>query len=441
MKNLINKIKQSPGLFSGILIAGLIFGFLIGRPFSHHHEETSVNQQISQSTKQIWTCSMHPQIRLDHPGKCPICGMDLIPLQDFAAGDSTKSSGEIVMTDEAMKLADIQTMMVKKAYPDKEIDLLGKVKSDERNIAELTARFGGRIEKLYVNFTGQDVKKGEKLVTIYSPALVTAQKELLETQEYRQSNPEFYLAARNKLKLWDLTNEQIDNIEQKGEVQSYFDVLSPIAGTVTKRNVSLGDYVKEGSPLFQVTDLTNIWVMFEAYESDLPWIKTGDDVRFTVESLPGRKFNGRINFIDPVIDPKTRIAQARVEVRNPGLILKPEMFVNGVVNSTIAGYNKDLMVPKTAVLWTGKRAVVYVKVPESEQPSFKYREITLGPVAGDFYVVDDGLSEGEEIAVNGVFKIDAAAQLAGKPSMMNPGGTTSAMNSHEGMVMPETDTK
>jgi Cu(I)/Ag(I) efflux system membrane fusion protein len=278
-------------------------------------------------------------------------------------------------------------------------------------------------------------------VTIYSPALVTAQKELLETQEYRQSNPEFYLAARNKLKLWDLTDEQIDNIEQKGEVQSYFDVLSPIAGTVTKRNVSLGDYVKEGSPLFQVTDLTNIWVMFEAYESDLPWIKTGDDVRFTVESLPGRKFNGRINFIDPVIDPKTRIAQVRVEVRNPGLILKPEMFVNGVVNSTIAGYNKDLMVPKTAVLWTGKRAVVYVKVPESEQPSFKYREITLGPVAGDFYVVDDGLSEGEEIAVNGVFKIDAAAQLAGKPSMMNPGGTTSAMNSHGGMVMPETDTK
>jgi Cu(I)/Ag(I) efflux system membrane fusion protein len=440
MKNLINKIKQNPGLVSGILIAGLVIGFMIGRPSRHHEEETPVNQQISQSSTRIWTCSMHPQIRLDHPGKCPICGMDLIPLQDFAASDSTKSSNEILMTDDAIKLADIQTMMVKKAYPIKEIDLLGKVKSDERNIAELTARFGGRIEKLYVNFTGQDVKKGEKLVTIYSPVLVTAQKELLEAQEYKLSNPELYLAARNKLRLWDLTDEQIDNIEQKGEVQSYFDVLSPIAGTVTRRDVSRGDYVKEGSPLFQVTDLTNIWIMFEAYESDLPWIKTGDDVRFTVESFPGKKFNGRINFIDPVIDPKTRIAQARVEVRNPGLLLKPEMFVNGVVNSTIAGNKKNLMVPKTAVLWTGKRAVVYVKVPDRDQPSFKYREITLGPAAGDFYVVDNGLLEGEEIAVNGVFKIDAAAQLAGKPSMMNPGGTNaSAMNSHGSMVMPGSD--
>ncbi len=153
-------------------------------------------------------------------------------------------------------------------------------------------------------------------------------------------------------------------------------------------------------------------------------------------SLPGRNFGGRVSFIDPLIDPKTRIAQVRVEIQNPGLFLKPEMFANGMVTSSIAGSQKDLMVPKTSVLWTGKRAVVYVKVPGREQPTFKYREIVLRPSAGEFYVVKAGLSEREEIAVNGIFKIDAAAQLAGKPSMMNPeGGKVSTGRHHGGMQM------
>lgn len=294
------------------------------------------------------------------------------------------------------------------------------MKPDERNIAELTARFGGRIEKLHVNFTGQTVKIGEKLATIYSPAMMTAQKELLEAISYKDSNPEFYKATRNKLKLWDLTEAQIDAIEKEGKTSSYFDVLSPISGTVTRRDVAVGDYIKEGISLFQVIDLSKVWVMFDAYESDLPWIKQSDKVTFTTKSVPGKTFTGKISFIDPVLDAKTRTASIRVEAANGGDLLKPEMFVNGVVTSSIAGNKKDLTIPKTAVLWTGKRAVVYVKVPNREQPTFEYREIELGPVAGDFYVVAGGLNAGEEIAVNGVFKIDAAAQLAGKPSMMNP---------------------
>jgi Cu(I)/Ag(I) efflux system membrane fusion protein len=264
------------------------------------------------------------------------------------------------------------------------------------------------------------VSKGDRLATIYSPALITAQQELLEAQANRQSNPALYQATRNKLKLWDLTDEQIDNIEKNGEVRNYFDILSPITGTVTKRNVALGDYVKEGSALFQVIDLTGIWIMFEAYESDLPWIKSGDKVDFTVQSLPGKNLQGQVSFIDPLIDPQTRITRVRVEIRNKDLLLKPDMFARGVVTSAIAGNNKSLMIPKTSILWTGKRAVVYVKIPGREQPTFRYREIVLGPSAGEFYMVKEGLSEGEEIAVNGVFKIDAAAQLAGKPSMMNP---------------------
>jgi Cu(I)/Ag(I) efflux system membrane fusion protein len=434
MKIRIDLLKRDYKVIGLTLLTGFFLGWLFFHDSGNKAASGQATDEHAQEKNTIWTCSMHPQIRMDHPGKCPICGMDLVPLQENAGSETAISPDEIQMTDAAIKIADIQTLVAQKAYPDKEVYLLGKVMPDERNISELTARFGGRIEKLHVNFTGQKVDKGEKLVTIYSPALVTAQKELLESREYKQSNPEFYKATRNKLKLWDLTDEQIDNIEQKGEAQSYFDVLSPITGTVTKRNVALGDYVKEGSALFQVIDLTKVWIMFEAYESDLPWIKLDDKVKFTIRSLPGNNFNGRVSFIDPFIDPKTRIAQVRVEVQNPGLVLKPEMFANGVVTSSIASKQKDLMIPKTSILWTGKRAVVYVKVPNREQPTFKYREIVLGPSAGEFYVVKEGLSAGEEIAVNGVFKIDAAAQLAGKPSMMNPEGDRTASGyNHTGL--------
>ena len=265
-------------------------------------------------------------------------------------------------------------------------------------------------------------EQGEKLATIYSPDLITAQRELLEAASFKENRPSFYTAAKAKLKLWDLSDDQIAAIEEDGEPQLYFDVLSPISGTVMMRHVALGDYVKEGSPLFQVTDLRKVWVMFDAYESDLPWIKTGDHVAITIQSIPGKDFEGKVAYIDPFINPKSRIAKVRIELPNTGLKLKPEMFANGVLYSNIAESSDHLLIPKSSILWTGKRAVVYVKVPERESPSFLYREITLGPEAGNFYVVADGLMEGEVIAVNGVFKIDAAAQLEGKPSMMNPGG-------------------
>ena len=434
MKTKINIDKKNIRNYAIVLIVGLFFGWIFfhnsGKTTEATHDHTEHTQEVT-----IWTCSMHPQIRLDHPGKCPICSMDLIPLESNSSGDEAVDPNEIEMSESAMKLAEIQTMPVRKDYSNKEVYLLGKVKPDERNIAELTARFGGRIEKLFVNFTGQHVKKGEKLTTIYSPELVTAQKELLEALTYKNSNPTFYHAARNKLKLWDLTDAQIDAIENGGEPQTYFDVLSPISGTVTMRHVAAGDYVKEGNALFQVIDLTHVWIMFEAYETDLPWIKTGDKVTFTVQSLPGETFHGKVTYIDPFLDAKTRVAYVRVEINNPKLELKPEMFANGIVHPRISSNQKDLLIPKTAVLWTGKRSVVYVKVPNREHTSFVYREIVLGPEAGDLYVVKDGLSEGEEIAVNGVFKIDAAAQLEGKPSMMNPKGGPGSMGSMPGMDM------
>jgi len=442
MKNIIINIKENYKLVLGVLVTGLFLGWLF---FHTSKAENRVENQIeshdghdhSSEDPTTWTCSMHPQIKQDKPGQCPICAMDLIPLKSTPSSGDNIDPDEIVMTEAAAKLAQIQTMSVTKGTPQRSVYLQGKIHADERNISELTARFGGRIEKLFVNFTGQNVKKGEKLATLYSPDLVTAQRELLEAITFKETRPSFYVAARAKLKLWDLTDNQIDAIEEEGEPQLYFDILSPISGTVMMRHVALGDYVKEGSALFMVTDLSKIWVMFDAYESDLPWIKIGDHVDLTLQSMPGKPFDGNVTFIDPFINPATRVTKVRIELPNPGLILKPEMFANGVLHSKFAE-SDQLLIPKSSVLWTGKRAVVYISLMDRESPSFLYREITLGPEAGNFYVVADGLAEGEVIAVNGVFKIDAAAQLEGKPSMMNPtGGKVSLGHNHGGTPMSD----
>ncbi len=422
MKNLIKKIKENIKYILPSIVIGLFLGWLFFAGGSSSNSAT--NQGTVAQVEEHWTCSMHPQIDEPDPGQCPICGMDLIPKNTMQADGDEVSEDEILMTQSAIKLADIQTYIVKKGMPEKKVYLLGKAQADERKIAELTARFSGRIEKLYVNFTGQNVKRGQRLATIYSPELVAAQKELMEAISFKKTNPSFYIAARSKLKLWDLSDNQIDNIEKNGKPKLYFDILSPISGTVTMRHVALGDYVKEGNALFQVVDLTKIWVLFDAYESDLPWLKKGDNVDFVFQSLPGKKFNAKITFIDPFINPQTRVAKVRVELKNPKMEIKPEMFVDGIVQSEISEEMTDILIPKTAVLWTGKRSIVYIKVPDRKNPTFRMRTVDLGPEAGNFYIVNSGLSEKEIIASNGVFKIDAAAQLAGIPSMMNPGEET-----------------
>ncbi|ALO17277.1 Cation efflux system protein CusB precursor [Salinivirga cyanobacteriivorans] len=449
MKNIIENIKQHYKTLSIAVGIGIVLGVLFTLIFSSPNQSinTSTHQNTNTSTHQheqeeptTWTCSMHPQIKQEKPGDCPICGMDLIPLEKANSGDDNIDPDEIMLTESAAKLADIQTTMVKKGNPSKTIFLQGKVEADERNIAELTARFGGRLEKLFVNFTGERVQKGQKLATIYSPELVTAQRELLEAVSLKENRPQIYKAAKAKLKLWDLSDAQISAIEEKGEPKLYFDILAPINGTVMKRHVAVGDYVKMGDPLFKVVNLSTVWVMFDAYEADLPWIEKGDNVEFAVEALPGKTFEAKVSFIDPFINPQVRTAKVRVEIRNPEDKLKPGMFVSGTLHSTIAAKSNQLLIPKSSILWTGKRSVVYVKIPERESPSFLYREIELGPEAGNFYVVASGLDEGEEIATNGVFKIDAAAQLEGKRSMMNPKGEkVSTGHDHDDMQMGSAD--
>lgn len=426
----MKKIFKSKYLhFSLVLIAGLFLGWLVFH--TDHSDHGDHGHDHGEET--TYTCSMHPQIRQNEPGKCPLCGMDLIPVV-LDSGNSETSPFVYAMSPEAVALANVQTQKVKSVSSGREVNLTGKIAVNEQRIAVITANYPGRIEKLFIDFTGQSIQKGQKLATIYSPELVTAQKELMEAGRFKDVNPALYLAAREKLRLWKITDDQIARMEQSGEVVAEFEVYSDKSGVVLQRNISRGDYVNKGSVLFEIADLSQVWVLLDAYESDLPFLRTGQQLTVSVAAVPGKEFTSAISFIDPFINPQTRTASVRASVNNPQQLLKPEMFVSGKVAGKLPVTGKSLTIPATALLWTGKRSVVYVKVPETEYPSFEMREIILGPSLGENYLVESGLAEDEEVVVNGAFSIDAAAQLAGKPSMMNPdGGAFSAGHDHGGM--------
>jgi Cu(I)/Ag(I) efflux system membrane fusion protein len=427
------KIKKiiSNKYIRGILL--VLAGLLLGRIIFHRPHEEKAKQEITadENKKTIWTCAMHPQIRMDHPGKCPICGMDLIPLVQNTAFVNPDA---VVMTEEGIKLAEVQTSIVSRQKPVKKIQLYGKIQADERLVQTQSAHIPGRIEKLFVNFTGKEVRQGQSIAQIYSPELVIAQKELLEALKMKEMQPGLLDAAREKLRQWKFTDSQIADIENSGAAKTVFDVYATVSGIVTNKSVNVGDYVSQGAPLYEIADLSHLWALFDAYETDLPWIKKGDRITFALESQPGKEFNGTVSFIDPVINPQTRTASVRVEITNAGNLLKPDMFATGVLTAHLASSGSSLVIPQTSVLWTGTRSVVYVKLADAKEPSFVMREITLGPALSNSFVVLDGLKKGEEIVTNGTFSVDASAQLEGKPSMINPmGGKT---NSMPGMVMP-----
>lgn len=424
MKNI--KINRSTLLTAIVMLAaGLLIGWLIrpsGPAVHGHGAAAEVPSEVSE-----WTCSMHPQIRQPEPGQCPICGMDLIPLEDDMPEGNPL---EVRMSPTAMQLASVQTAVVGRGTAVKEVRLNGKVQPDERLIFSQSTHIDGRVEELAIAFTGEPVRSGQKLAGIYSPELVTAQEELFSAMKFKDMQPALFSAAKEKLRNWKLTEQQIENIIAAGKPQERFPILADVSGIVLEKKVNLGDYLMRGMPLYDIADLSRVWVLFDVYESDIPWTKVGSTVDFTIQSLPGENFKGKITFIGPVINPVTRVATARVEVSNPGGKLKPEMFASGLVKTRLESQGESLMAPRPAVMWTGERSVVYVKRTSDQGVSFLMREITLGPLVGDSYVVKEGLEPGEEIAVNGAFSIDAAAQLAGKPSMMNPMGG-SANNGHQ----------
>ncbi len=398
-------------LIIGVALGGLFWG---GESEDTHAHDTSLV-----SGEATWTCSMHPQIRQETPGQCPICGMDLIPVDDFSDVENDHS---IVLSPGALRLANVATSLVgTTGSPEQTLTLNGRVVPDENQRRSQSTHVAGRIERLYVNTLGEVVRRGQRIATLYSPKLIAAQQELLQAADMKSTQPQLLQAAIEKLKSFRLSDNQINEILESGKIRDTMDIYAEYGGTVLEKKVNVGDHVEQGSVLYVVSDLSRVWVEFDAYESDLPLLEAGDVIQFRVSGIPGETFKGNISFIDPVVDPKTRVASVRVEVANPNGLLKPQMFATGTVESGMTDESTELSVPRSSVLWTGKRSVVYIKTSESESgaATFRMQEVVLGPAIGDHYVVQEGLTRGDEIVTHGTFTVDAAAQLAGKPSMMN----------------------
>ncbi|HBA82886.1 MAG TPA: efflux transporter periplasmic adaptor subunit [Verrucomicrobia bacterium] len=471
-----------------LVLASLALGLILGRIFlapSAPRHDANENTAVSTAAKaQIWTCSMHPQIRKPQPGQCPLCGMDLIPVST-GASEADEGPREIVLSKNARKLAEVETTPVVRRFADVDIRLVGKIRFDETRLASIVSRVPGRIDRLYANVTGTRVNRGEHLADLYSPELISAQQELLQAIQASGEagasglTSSLVAATREKLRLWGFSTEQIAEIETSRKIKDHLTFLAPIGGIVIEKEALEGMSVETGMRLFSLADLSAVWVTLDAYESDLMRLRYGQQVDFEVEAYPGETFHGTIAFIDPVLDAMTRTVKVRVNAANPEGRLKPEMFVRAVVHARVAeggivsvpdlegkwsctmhpeviadqpgpcpvcemplvpirevvngdaraSIEPPLLIPASAPLITGTRAIVYVAQP-GDEGRFEGREIVLGPRAGDFYVVNEGLEEGELVVTRGSFKIDSSLQIQGKASMMGEGGQPVSGHEH-----------
>jgi Cu(I)/Ag(I) efflux system membrane fusion protein len=472
----IRSIRRTPRKLLALLlpIALFLFGWWFGLPATEKS-----NGDAADANGQTWTCSMHPQIRQPNFGLCPICNMDLIPLEADGYGGGLR---ELSVSAEASALLDLRVSPVVRAPVEHQIRLFGRIAFDERRVSTITSRVAGRLERLYVDFTGALVGEGDHLAEIYSPDLVVAQRELIESRRamdalpasaspaLRDTRQRLLQAAREKLRLLQFSDERIQAIERLNEPTDIITLDAPQAGVVIEKFANQGDYVETGGQLFRIADLSSVWVNLEAYENDLQWLRYAQDVHFEVAAIPGRPFSGRIVFIDPQIDPERRVARVRVNLVNEDRALKPGMFVRATVRSTSTadgrvldpslagkwispmhpeiikadpgqcdlcgmdlvpaeefGFVADLdngaeplLVPASAVLQTGLRAIVYVRLPDRDMPTFEGREIVLGSRVGDQFIVASGLEEGEIVVTRGAFKLDSELQIKARPSMMSP---------------------
>ncbi len=458
--------------------SGLLAAFLLGKCSGGERAsvaETKSSENHVPRAEEVWTCSMHPQIQQAEMGECPICGMDLTPL----VGIDSESANTYRMTPAARALAEVETSLVERRMPELRIRLVGTLDVDETLVKSIAARFPARIEDLFVNYTGISVKKGEHIARIYSPELLTAERELLLAYERHGDGGSFVESARQKLRRWGLEEDQIDEIRDRGDSSDKFELRSPISGVVSKKLVREGDYLEEGSVLYEIADYSRLWLMLDAYESDLSWLSLGQRVEFSVEAYPGETFEGRIVFIAPEIDRVSRTSHVRVNVSNAQGRLKPGMFATGFATALVAknggvyapefagkwispmhpeiikdgpgqcdvcgmdlvpaetlGYagsgseDTPLVIPSSAVLRTGERSIVYLESLDGEDMFYEGREIVLGQRAGEYFTVVSGLEVGERVVTRGAFKIDSALQIMAKRSMMSPNQEVGKEHSH-----------
>lgn len=459
------------------LRAGLVLLVLVAIFSGLEYWPSTEGPKTGESTE-VWTCSMHPQIRLPKPGQCPICGMNLVPV--------SQSSAERGRLEEQ---AGIQVQEVKPREVWKEIRTVGRLDYDERRVALIAARIPGRVDRVYADFTGLEVKQGDHLVDIYSPELYTAQRELLlalesyEKEKKSAEHPSSELlldAARSKLGLWGILPEQIREFEETKKPRTHVTIYAPIGGVVIEKSIREGQYVKDGDMLYRIAELDPIWLYLNIYEYDLASIRPGQKVDVTVEAFPGSQFEGTVAFVDPFLDDPTRTVRVRVNLKNLGRRLKPAMYAHAVVRvailpdgtpaptglegkftcpmhpdvvqdgpgkCSICGMALEripgtpapvestravLVVPVSAVLDTGRRRVVYRRTNEG---AYEIVELELGPrVEGldgagkraSWFVVLRGLAPGDAVVASGGFLLDSQRQIEGMPSLFFPDGRAGA---------------
>jgi Cu(I)/Ag(I) efflux system membrane fusion protein len=489
----MNTLKKTSVIGFGVILlaASLVFVSCQRGEEGSPEAQTTADKATAEREILYYTCGMHPSVRVSPEDyekgntSCPICNMGLVPvykeegeMAEMEPGEHEAMEREIKLNARAQRLAQVKTEEIQFRQLFREIKTVGEIDYDERKVAFVAAWIPGRIDKLFVDFTGVRVRKGAPLVWIYSPDLVTTQQEYLlalETLEKVKESPHgetlegarsLVEASKKRLLLWGVSEKQIKELEEKGEASTHMVVHSPIGGTVVHKNAVEGKYVKEGENLYQIAGLSNIWVLADIYESDLVSIEKGQNVEITTSALPGERFDGQISFIDPFLNPRTRTVKVRVDVSNTQMKLKPGMYVNVLlsahVHDGIQGSGKViyecpmhpeiqsdkpddcsicgmalvekpqappdsvLAVPRSAVLDTGERKLVYV---EKERGTYVAKEIEVGADAvaivngqkKKFYAVRAGLSGGMRVVTQANFLIDSQSQITGQAEAIYSG--------------------
>lgn len=414
-------VKAIVAIVLVLLVAGA--GVYMWRAGEHVHTEAGPAEQAV-----IYYCPMHPTVTSDKPGNCPICGMKLVkretPAEQLAGSGAIDTSVQAVsLSPEQRVTANVRTMKVALDTHTGEMVTTGRVTFDERRLAVVSAYTAGRVERLYVNFTGESVRRGQAVAALYSPDLFSTQQEYLLALDNRErmrkagftdarsAAQDLVDSTRRRLSLFGMTPGQIAQLERTRKPLLATNVVSPVAGVVTRRLVVEQQYVGQGQPLLEIADLAVVWVEADVYEQQLPNIQIGQRVLITSPAIPGVEFPGTLSFVQPVLAGETRTARVRIELPNRGLKLKPDMYVSARIFGAMA--TPHIMVPKTAIVDRGQQQFVWVQTGPS---SYEPRQVTVGPRHGEQTVINAGLSPGDTIVIEGAFLLDSEAQLRGATS-------------------------
>jgi Cu(I)/Ag(I) efflux system membrane fusion protein/cobalt-zinc-cadmium efflux system membrane fusion protein len=434
----------------------------------------TVNKSISEQKEiQMYQCPMHPDYISDKPGNCPICGMELVPVKHQQTEQPQQKSKKILYyrdpmnpsytsdkpgkapdgmdlvpvyaeegSDKGVKIdpviiqnIGVQTETVKLRNLTKEIRTSASVQADERRVFSVTTKIMGYIEKLYVNYTGQEVKKGQPLFDLYIPDLMSAQAEYL--QAYRNSKAgadpgQLLQSTRQRLLNWDLPESEIAEIESRGTPKRAITFYSPVTGIVTEKMVIEGQSIEPGMHLYLIVDFSTVWILCNIYQQDIPFIHRGQQAHIELDFLPGMLFTGTITYIAPQLDTESRTLTVRVELENtPDLLIKPGMLATARL--TAPASNSVLAVSEQAVIRSGTRNIIIVSKGGGY---FEPRDVKIGFTAGGFTQISEGLKKGETIVVSSQFLIDSESNLKSAVMKMTSGTSSSSKPSQSDTVMP-----